>query len=106
MFTAQLSTAAHKAVSASAGLSAAHGMFTGRKPGTESDFGIGGMLVMSDEDTGLGSETLTWRGLPNLLWIIDGKSGLNLFYVIKIVSFADGKSHEMQQLFEGGVYSV
>jgi CubicO group peptidase (beta-lactamase class C family) len=83
---------------------AADGMFTAHKPGEKLQYGLAGMIVLDDTDTGLKAGTLTWSGLPTLLWTIDMESGLSLMYASNIVPFGDLKSHKMQQLFEKEMY--
>jgi CubicO group peptidase (beta-lactamase class C family) len=105
MFTPQLNDETRRGFEAFVGFSAAYEMFTSHEPGTSLDYGIGGMLVLSHKGTGLKSGTLSWSGLPNLLWTIDRKSGLSLFYASNLVPFGDQKAHKMQQLFEKEMYT-
>ncbi|KFZ10494.1 hypothetical protein V502_08091 [Pseudogymnoascus sp. VKM F-4520 (FW-2644)] len=106
MFTPQLARDSQRALTLYNDALAATETFTSRKAGTELNYGLGGLLVLSDDETGLKSGTMTWSGLPNLLWSIDRRSGLSLFYAGNVIPFGDHKSHKMQQLFEREVYSL
>ena len=106
MFTPQLARNSQRALTVYNDALAATETFTSRKAGTELNYGLGGLLVLSDDETGLKSGTMTWNGLPNLLWSIDRRSGLSLFYAGNVIPFGDHKSHKMQQLFEREVYSL
>lgn len=105
MFTPQLDVESQKAFASFAAFLGETEMFTSHKPGTELNYGLGGLLILSDKETGLKSGTLSWSGLPNLLWTIDRGSGLSLFYASNVTPFGDHKSHKMQQLFEKEMYS-
>jgi len=105
MFTPQLNEEAQKAFSGFTAFLTESEMFSSHKAGTKVNYGLGGLLVLSDKDTGIKSGTLSWSGLPNLLWTIDRGSGLSLFYASNIVPFGDHKSHRFQQLFEKEMYT-
>ncbi|RFU26527.1 hypothetical protein B7463_g9821, partial [Scytalidium lignicola] len=81
------------------------GTFSGLPEGTKDQFGLGSRLVMSDVATGLREGALQWAGLPNLLWTIDRKAGLCMFFASNLVPFGDSKIHEYQQLFEKEMYT-
>ncbi|KAF7925911.1 hypothetical protein EAE99_005946 [Botrytis elliptica] len=80
------------------------GMFSSQPPGRKLNFGLGGLLIEEDIEGGKKKGTLTWSGMPNLLWSIDKESGLACFYASNVLPFGDPKSHEMQQLFEKEMY--
>ncbi|KAF7889720.1 uncharacterized protein EAF02_002135 [Botrytis sinoallii] len=80
------------------------GMFSSQPPGRKLNFGLGGLLIEEDVDGSNKKGTLTWSGMPNLLWSIDKESGLACFYASNVLPFGDPKSHEMQQLFEKEMY--
>jgi CubicO group peptidase (beta-lactamase class C family) len=105
MFTPQLSPEAQKAFANFGDFLAQTEAFSSHKPGTEVNYGLGGLLILSDKETGVKSGTLSWSGLPNLLWTIDRESGLSLFYASNVCPFGDHKSHKMQQLFEKEMYA-
>ncbi|KFY46346.1 hypothetical protein V494_00474 [Pseudogymnoascus sp. VKM F-4513 (FW-928)] len=106
MFTPQLAGPAQSALTIYNDALAGAKTFTSRKAGTKLNHGLGGMLILSDDETGLKSGTMAWSGLPNLQWSIDRRSGLSLFYAGNVIPFGDFKSYEMQQLFEKEVYSL
>lgn len=80
-------------------------LFTSQDPDTEVSYGLGGLLILSDKKSGVKSGTLSWSGLPNLLWTIDRGTGLSLLYASNLVPFGDLKSNKMQQLFEKEMYA-
>ena len=105
MFTPQLSEAAQKTFSKFFGFLEETEMFSSHKGDVKVDYGLGGELIRTDKDTGIKSGTLSWSGLPNLLWTIDRGTGLSLFYASNVVPFGDHKSHDFQQLFEKEMYA-
>ncbi|KFX90972.1 hypothetical protein V490_06166 [Pseudogymnoascus sp. VKM F-3557] len=106
MFTPQIGEGAKRALTLYNDALAAAGIFTSRKIGTDLNYGLGGLLVMSEYETGLRAGSMTWSGLPNLLWTIDRRSGVSAFYASNVVPFGDLKSHVMQQKFEKEVYRL
>ena len=106
MFTPQLGEGAQKAFSGFSSFLDESEMFSAHEIGTKVDYGLGGGLILSDKSTGVRSGTLTWSGLPNLLWTIDRESGLSLLYASNIVPFGDHKSRKFQQLFEKEMYTL
>ena len=105
MFTPQLNDEAQKDFSNFFGVLGETEMFSSHKGDVKVNYGLGGELILSDKDTGIRSGTLSWSGLPNLLWTIDRGSGLSLFYASNVVPFGDHKSHKFQQLFEKEMYT-
>jgi CubicO group peptidase (beta-lactamase class C family) len=103
--TPQLTGGAEQAVNGFLGAPFSAGAFSSKKPGTKFNYGLAGGLVMDDVKGSLRSRTMTWSGLPNLLWTIDRKAGLTLFYASNILPFGDYKSAEFQQLFEKEIYA-
>ncbi|OBT51869.1 hypothetical protein VE04_08000, partial [Pseudogymnoascus sp. 24MN13] len=75
MFTPQLALSGQRALTLYNAALAETKTFTSRKSSTKLNFGLGGLLVLSDDETGLKAGTMTWSGLPNLLWTIDRGSG-------------------------------
>ncbi|KAF7952358.1 uncharacterized protein EAE97_001855 [Botrytis byssoidea] len=105
MFKSQISENAVKNMCA--GFVAAdffQGKFSSQPPGRKLNHGLGGLLIEEDVEGGKKKGTLTWSGMPNLLWSIDRESGLACFYASNVLPFGDPKSHEMQQLFERQMY--
>ncbi|KAF7908375.1 uncharacterized protein EAF01_004130 [Botrytis porri] len=80
------------------------GTFSSQPPGRKLNHGLGGLLIEEDVEGSKKKGTLTWSGMPNLLWSIDKQTGLACLYASNILPFGDPKSHEMQQLFEKEMY--
>lgn len=104
MFTPQLENDSQQGLAGFIGFLGQAEMFSGQKEGTALNHGLGGLLILSDTETGIKSGTLTWSGLPNLLWTIDRKSGMSLFYAGNITPFGDHISAKMQNIFEKEMY--
>jgi CubicO group peptidase (beta-lactamase class C family) len=104
MFTPQLSNESLKVLTDFSAQSMWIDSFASLPLGTKVDYGLGGLLILDDVDTGLKKGTLTWSGLPNLLWTIDRDTGLALFYASNVVPFGDFQSAKYQQLFEKEMY--
>lgn len=66
--------------------------------------GLAGVLNPDDEETGSKNGTLSWGGLPNLLWSIDRVSGLSLMYASNVLPARDPKTKEMHRLFSKEMY--
>jgi len=105
MFTPQLSADAQKAFQQHTAFLGENGLFSKHEGDVKVDYGLGGALILSDKETGIKSGTMTWSGLPNLLWTIDRASGMCLFYASNIVPFGDIESHKFQQMFEKEMYT-
>ncbi|KUJ15948.1 beta-lactamase/transpeptidase-like protein, partial [Mollisia scopiformis] len=105
MFTPQLKGGSLKFWNDFQGFLLLEGAFSREKPGTKMQWGIGGSLTDQDVETGKKKGTLSWSGLPNLLWTIDRTTGLNCMYASNVIPFGDYKSGEMQRMFEKEMYS-
>ncbi len=104
MFTAQLSESSRAAFKEYCELPYSIDMFSSLPLGTNVDYGLGGQLVMDDFEYGKKKGTLSWSGLPNLLWTIDREAGLACFYGSNICPWGDFQSAEIQRLFEKEMY--
>ena len=104
MFMPQLSQECQQKFGSAMEVLGTAGIFSSRPPGTAISHGLAGMVLTQGTDTGLGAGTMSWSGLPNLLWTVDRERGLCLFYASNVVPYGDFKSHEMQQLFEREIY--
>ncbi len=78
--------------------------FANPPEGTRMNHGLAGSITEQDIETGRKEGTLNWSWLPNLLWTIDRKAGLNLFYASNVCPFGDYKSGEWQRKFETEMY--
>jgi CubicO group peptidase (beta-lactamase class C family) len=68
MFTPQLGEGSQKAFGDFMGLLSRRELFSSHNPCTNLRHGLAGLLVSNDTETGMKSGTLSWSGLPNLLW--------------------------------------
>ncbi|OCL05447.1 beta-lactamase/transpeptidase-like protein [Glonium stellatum] len=71
--------------------------------GVKLNFGLGSLVVLDDIETPnyyKPKGTLTWSGLPNLVWAVNREKGLALFYATQIVPWGDEKSHTLTHAFE------
>ncbi|PVH69704.1 beta-lactamase/transpeptidase-like protein [Cadophora sp. DSE1049] len=73
--------------------------------GTKVDLGIGGMINLEDLASGRKSGSMTWGGLPNLIWWIDRKGGLASIYGSQVIPPGDPKTFELERLWETELYS-
>ncbi len=105
MFSPQLSAEAQRRLNTFINFIGDGEMFSAQEPGAEVNYGLGGLLILGDKKTGVRSGTLSWSGLPNLLWTIDRNSGLCLFCASNLCPFGDQKSQQMQQVFEREMYT-
>ena len=76
MFKKQLTPAAEAALSATRNIPAVNNIFGGDPPELKFNYALGG-LVNETSFPGRREGTLSWGGLPNLLWFIDRKSGIS-----------------------------
>ncbi|RDW80014.1 hypothetical protein BP6252_04652 [Coleophoma cylindrospora] len=104
MFKPQLPAGGKAAVEGMMNADMLQGTFGMAPKGTSCDWGLGGLLILTDLVTGKKKGTMTWSGLPNLLWTIDREAGLCCFYASQMVPFGDPQSHDYQQLFEKEMY--
>lgn len=69
------------------------------------DWGLGGLLVEGDLAGYRRKGTMSWGGMPNLIWWIDMKEGICGLYASQILPPGDLKSVEMSTLFEKEMYA-
>jgi len=82
------------------------GAFASVKVGTKVSWGLGGLLFLEDyEETGRRKGTLTWSGMPNLMWTINREAGLCALYAGNLLPFGDFASGDMQMRFEREMYA-
>ncbi|KAI1817912.1 beta-lactamase/transpeptidase-like protein [Poronia punctata] len=70
------------------------------------NWALGGIVNEEDVPGGRKAGTMTWTGLPNLVWFIDRKSDLCGLYAAQLYPPADAKSGELCGLFEQGLYGI
>ena len=69
------------------------------------DWGLGGMLIEGDFPGWRSKGTMSWGGMPNLIWFIDPKVGICGLYASQILPPGDLKSVEMSTMFEKEMYA-
>lgn len=69
------------------------------------DWGLGGLLIEGDFPEWRSKGTMSWGGMPNLIWFIDREAGLCGLYASQILPPGDLKSVEMSTLFEKEMYA-
>ncbi|KAF2004156.1 beta-lactamase class C and other penicillin binding protein [Amniculicola lignicola CBS 123094] len=83
-------------------------MVGGEPKGVVRNHGLGGLVVMEDivrEAYYKPKGTLTWSGMPNLLWSINREKGLALIFATQVLPFEDVKVKELWWAFENAVWS-
>ncbi|KAF3071204.1 Acyltransferase LovD [Daldinia childiae] len=68
------------------------------------DYGLGGEIGLKDEVGRRQAGTMSWGGLPNLIWWIDRKSGLCGALFTNLIPVGDAKIVELMTQFELSVY--
>jgi hypothetical protein len=71
------------------------------------NYGLGGLVVTEDvvrDDYLRPKGTLSWSGLPALLWGINREKGLAFFWATQVVPWADRRSFEVAARFETAVW--
>ncbi|KAF2823894.1 beta-lactamase/transpeptidase-like protein [Ophiobolus disseminans] len=69
------------------------------------DWGLGGMLLMSDDDeTGMKAGTMLWNGYPNMIWWVDPSTGICGLFATQVVPPGDAKVVAVQRKFEKEMY--
>lgn len=105
MFRPQLSEESQKHLTGLLTIWQLNNMFGGLPTGTEVDFGLGGLLCLNDlETTGRKKGSMSWGGLPNLVWWMDRQAGLSGIYASQVIPPGDPRSLEMARKFEGAMY--
>jgi len=105
MFTPQLNPAEEAGLEGTRSLPFLTDTFASVKVSTKCSWGLGGMMLLEDYETGRKKTTLTWSGLPSLCWTIDRVAGLALFYASNVCPPGDFKSAEYQVAFEKEMYA-
>ncbi|KAI8961104.1 beta-lactamase/transpeptidase-like protein [Daldinia sp. FL1419] len=70
----------------------------------EMDYGLGGEIGLKDEVGRRYAGTMSWGGLPNLIWWIDRKGGLCGALFTNLIPVGDAKIVELMTQFELSVY--
>ncbi|OAL43849.1 beta-lactamase class C and other penicillin binding protein [Pyrenochaeta sp. DS3sAY3a] len=75
--------------------------------GVSPNFGLGSMLLMEDvtrKNYFKPKGTLTWTGMPNLLWSINRERGMALIFATQVLPWADKRSFDLIARFETAVW--
>jgi CubicO group peptidase (beta-lactamase class C family) len=75
--------------------------------GVTANHSLGGLLLMEDvqrENYFKPKGTLSWTGLPNLLWSVNRERGMALFISMQTLPWADRKSFDLIARFETAVW--
>jgi CubicO group peptidase (beta-lactamase class C family) len=75
--------------------------------GVKPNQGLGGLLLMEDVKRDVYFKpkgTLSWTGLPNLLWSVNRERGLALMVAMQTLPWADRKSFDLVARFETAVW--
>jgi hypothetical protein len=75
--------------------------------GVKPNQGLGGLLLMEDVKRDVYFKpkgTLSWTGLPNLLWSVNRERGLALMVAMQKLPWADRKSFDLVARFETAVW--
>jgi CubicO group peptidase (beta-lactamase class C family) len=73
-------------------------------PDMDLDWGLGGILVMRDDNGRRKKGTLGWGGMANTYWLIDREAGLALTFGTQVLPPGDKKVEEMISAVEYGLY--
>lgn len=82
-------------------------MVGGSVDGVVGNHALGGYLLLEDvnrEDFYKPKGTLTWSGMPNLLWSVNREKGLALFFATQVVPFGDDEIWKVSNAFETAVW--
>ncbi|KAH7112811.1 beta-lactamase class C [Dendryphion nanum] len=77
--------------------------------GLNINHGLGGLLVAEDIDRDgyyKPKGSLTWSGMPNLLWSINREKGIALFFATQVFPWGDPKSWDLACKFETAVWKT
>jgi CubicO group peptidase (beta-lactamase class C family) len=104
-FSPQLSPESHTAINKVFTQPEIMALFIGKFPLTTTyDWGVGGVLVDSENDEHRKKGTLIWSGMPNNFWWVDREKGVCGLFGTQVYPPGDAKVGEMIDLFEREVY--
>ncbi|KAI2629398.1 beta-lactamase/transpeptidase-like protein [Xylaria nigripes] len=75
-------------------------------PTVSANWAVGGVINETDIPGGRRAGSMTWMGLPNIIWFLDRKSGLCGLYSGQIYPSGDEKIMELFSKFEYGIYEM
>ncbi|KAI7625797.1 beta-lactamase family protein, partial [Hortaea werneckii] len=105
MFTPQLSPEAAKSLNWFIVNHPMSKMMIGEyNPNVELDWGLAGVLFMSDDIGKKKKGALHWSGLPNCFWVIDRDADLAYTFGTQVMPPGDEPTRQMISTFELGIY--
>lgn len=104
MFKPQLSDASRKTWMARLAIPEYNQTVGGLPKGTQSDWGLGGCLIMEDLPGMTRKGTMAWGGYPNLQWFCDRKGGMSGIFGCQIFYPGDLKMLELHYLWQKELY--
>lgn len=67
-------------------------------------YGLGGNIGLRDEDGRRAAGTMSWGGIPNLIWWVDRKTGLCGACFTQLMPVGDVNGNNLMRLFEKAIY--
>jgi CubicO group peptidase (beta-lactamase class C family) len=113
LFTPQFApdSAPHKALQAGRSMGMFDGMiglpFSEPADKIQYSHGLGGLLIVEDIKTEKylkPAGTLTWSGMPNLLWSLNREKGIGFLYATQVFPYGDPESQRLWKVFETEVW--
>lgn len=107
LFAPQLAPGSKALAALSADQFARSPALDGSLEGVETNYALGGLLLMKDvkrENYFKPKGTISWTGMPNLVWSVNRERGLALFIAIQVVPWADKNSVDLAGRFETAVW--
>ena len=107
LFTPQLAAGSNALASLSNDQFAVKPALDDSLDGVSLNYTLGGMLLTEDvrrDHYFKPKGTVSWTGLPNILWSVNRQRGLALFIVLQTLPWADRKSFDLVARFETAVW--
>lgn len=107
LFTPQLVAGSNALVNLSKDQFAVKPALDNSLEGVSMNYTLGGLLLTEDvqrENYFKPKGTISWTGLPNMLWSINRERGLALFIVLQTLPWADRRSFDLVARFETAVW--
>lgn len=104
MFKPQLSEASRKAWMAMLAIPEINQSYGGLPQGTQTDWGLGGCLIMEDLPNATRKGTMAWGGYPNLQWFCDRSAGMSGIFGCQIFMPGDLKEIELYREWQKELY--
>lgn len=106
MFSPQLTPESRKGIKQVFGMQEVVSLFVGKFPENVTyDWGIGGVLVDSENDDHRKQGTMIWSGMPNNFWFVDREKGICGLFGTQVYPPGDPQVGKMIDLFEREIYA-